>query len=103
MVRLEHANLQVRDLDATIRFLQTAFPDFRVRGEGPTLQGARWVHVGRDDVYLALKPQASRYRELMLFAIAIDGVTVDELHHQVRGAVFGRTAIEQTRDVRMAE
>jgi len=33
-VRLEHANLTVRDVEETIRFLQTAFPEFRVRGEG---------------------------------------------------------------------
>src|SRR5204862_8348937 len=30
-VRLEHANLTVRDIDGMIRFLQTAFPEFRVR------------------------------------------------------------------------
>ncbi len=54
MVRLEHANLQVRDLDEMIRFLRSAFPDFRVRGQGSNLQGTRWVHVGSDTAYLAL-------------------------------------------------
>ena len=29
--RLEHANLCVRDIDRTVRFLQTAFPEFRIR------------------------------------------------------------------------
>jgi catechol 2,3-dioxygenase-like lactoylglutathione lyase family enzyme len=57
-VRLDHANLCVRDVDATIRFLCTAFPEFRIRGEGRTWQGTRWVHVGTDRVYLALS-QAS--------------------------------------------
>jgi catechol 2,3-dioxygenase-like lactoylglutathione lyase family enzyme len=52
--RLDHANLIVRDIDETIRFLQTAFPDFRVRGGGTGPTGARWVHVGNDDTYLAL-------------------------------------------------
>ena len=33
-VRLEHANLCVRDIDGMLRFLKTAFPEFRVRGEG---------------------------------------------------------------------
>jgi hypothetical protein len=37
-VRLEHANLTVRDVEGTIRFLQTAFPEFRVRGEGKFAQ-----------------------------------------------------------------
>ena len=51
--RLEHANLSVRDLDGMIRFVQAAFPDFRVRGSGMGLLG-RWVHVGNDVTYLAL-------------------------------------------------
>jgi catechol 2,3-dioxygenase-like lactoylglutathione lyase family enzyme len=53
-VRLEHANLIVRDVDETTRFLRTAFPEFRVRGEGRTWHGTRWVHVGTDATYLAL-------------------------------------------------
>jgi catechol 2,3-dioxygenase-like lactoylglutathione lyase family enzyme len=54
MLRLDHANVSVRDIDGTITFLRTAFPDFRVRGGGTGPSGARWVHVGNDDVYLAL-------------------------------------------------
>ena len=53
-VRLEHANLIVRDVDAAIRFLQTAFPEFCIRREGKGWAGARWVHVGIDETYLAL-------------------------------------------------
>lgn len=53
-VRLEHANLSVRDVEATVRFLTTAFPEFRVRGEGASRDGRRWVHVGTDDTYIAL-------------------------------------------------
>ena len=29
--RFEHANLCVHDIDAVIRFLLTAFPDFKIR------------------------------------------------------------------------
>jgi catechol 2,3-dioxygenase-like lactoylglutathione lyase family enzyme len=57
--RLEHANLHVKDLDAMLRFVQTAFPEFRVRGQGKSWTGGRWVHVGDDDSYLALY-QASK-------------------------------------------
>lgn len=53
-IRLEHANLAVRDVDAMIRFLCTAFPDFRVRREGRYGAGRRWVHVGTDATYVAL-------------------------------------------------
>jgi catechol 2,3-dioxygenase-like lactoylglutathione lyase family enzyme len=57
--RLDHANLVVRDLEGAIRFLRTAFPDFRVRAAGPDWSGSRWVHVGNDATYLALH-QATR-------------------------------------------
>lgn len=53
-LRLEHANLVVRDVDAAVRFLQTAFPHFRVRHEGTSWRGARWLHIGDDDTYLAI-------------------------------------------------
>jgi catechol 2,3-dioxygenase-like lactoylglutathione lyase family enzyme len=53
-VRLEHANLSVDDIDATIRFLRTAFPEFRVRRDSTDPNGSRWVHVGTDETYIAL-------------------------------------------------
>lgn len=52
-IRLEHANISVRDIDATIRFLTTALPELKIRadaGSGP----ARWVHLGTPDHYVAL-------------------------------------------------
>ena len=52
--RLEHANVCVRDLDAMIRFLETTFPEFHVRGEGTSNDGTRWVHVGTNETYIAL-------------------------------------------------
>ena len=52
-VRIEHANLIVRDIDATARFLQTAFPEFRVRREGGS-GSDRWMHIGTDDTYITL-------------------------------------------------
>ena len=52
--RLEHANLVVKDIDATIRFLKTAFPEFRSRYDGVGVDGRRWVHHGTDDTYVAL-------------------------------------------------
>lgn len=54
MIRLEHANLCVRDIQGMIRFLQTAFPEFRVRGEGKSQDGTRWIHVGTQETYVAL-------------------------------------------------
>ena len=56
VVRLEHANISVRDIEASIRFLQTAFPEFRIRFDGNDSDGTRWVHIGTDDTYIALSP-----------------------------------------------
>jgi catechol 2,3-dioxygenase-like lactoylglutathione lyase family enzyme len=61
-VRLDHANVNVRDLDGTVRFLATACPELRVRGAG-TYYGSRWVHVGNDDAYVALYETRARAEE----------------------------------------
>jgi len=61
--RLEHANLIVRDIAETIRFLQTAFADFRLRGEGKSPMGRRWVHIGNDETYIALNEAVSEPSE----------------------------------------
>ena len=53
--RLEHANLTVRNIDATLAFVRTAFPSFGIRHDACDSNGRRWVHVGSDDVYLALQ------------------------------------------------
>jgi catechol 2,3-dioxygenase-like lactoylglutathione lyase family enzyme len=62
-VRLEHANLLVRDIDATVRFLQTALPQFRIRFDGADARGVRWVHVGTDDTYIALTQSTMEPRQ----------------------------------------
>ena len=57
MIRLEHVNLVVKDIDTTLRFLQTAFPDWRVRGRGESEwygHKRNWLHVGTDDYYITL-------------------------------------------------
>ena len=53
-VRLEHANLSVHDIDAMIRFLRAAFPEFRIRKDATGADGLRWVHLGTDGTYIAL-------------------------------------------------
>ncbi len=53
-VQLEHANLTVPDVDEAIRFVQTAFPDFKIRWDGKSFIGSRTVHIGTDETYLAL-------------------------------------------------
>ena len=52
-VYLEHANITVNNLERSITFFKTAFPNFKIRGEGIS-ENRRWVHFGLDSVYIAL-------------------------------------------------
>lgn len=57
MIRLEHLNLVVSDLQATRDFIQTAFPEWEVRGQGENEWYGKvrsWLHVGTDEYYLTL-------------------------------------------------
>lgn len=51
-IYLEHANITVQNLQEAIRFFQTAFPNFRIRGGGNETR--EWVHLGDDHTYIAL-------------------------------------------------
>ncbi len=57
-IRIEHANITVRDIDAAARFLQTAFPTFEVRREGKN-DSNRWMHIGTQDTYIALNQSSA--------------------------------------------
>jgi len=52
-IRMEHANLNVRNMDDSVRFLKAAFPEFEIRREGLN-EGRRWMHIGNEDTYIAL-------------------------------------------------
>lgn len=54
-MKIEHANICVRDIDAMIQFLLTAFPEFKIRRDAISEDGSRWVHIGTDDIYFALE------------------------------------------------
>jgi len=55
MTRIEHFNITVPEIDAAIRFLQAAAPDFKVRRDVRPSDSYRWVHIGNDDYYIALQ------------------------------------------------
>ncbi|HPE30143.1 MAG TPA: VOC family protein [Parvularculaceae bacterium] len=63
--RLEHANLVVTAIEPTLDFLQTAFPSWRLRGEGRDQWAGmprRWVHFGDDDTYITLNDFGRGYQ-----------------------------------------
>ncbi len=49
------------------------------------------------------QPEPSLDREVVDVAIPVDRQAVDELHHEVRQAVVGRSAVDQAGDVRVIE
>lgn len=53
--RLEHANLTVPDIDASIDFLMTVEPEFQILHDAGDGGAYRWVHIGTPDTYLALE------------------------------------------------
>ena len=55
MPKLEHANLVLTKIEPTLKFLETAFPEWRIRGEGKSDwygKPRRWLHFGDDDSYV---------------------------------------------------
>lgn len=89
MVRLEHANLVVKTIQPTLDFLLTAFPQWRVRGEGDMTWGSgdtaverHWLHVGDDDYYLTLNDNGNgdiRDVKSVQQGVAHLGFVVDDL------------------------
>lgn len=49
---LEHFNITVNDLQESVRFFQTAFPHFKIRGGSH--DNREWVHLGDEDTYIAI-------------------------------------------------
>ncbi len=57
MVHLEHLNLVVRDIPASVKFYQAAFPHWRIRQQGESQwngKDRKWLHIGDDYQYLTL-------------------------------------------------
>jgi len=56
---LEHINITSTDIEATVAFLQTAMPEFQIRGGGEGIACKRWVHVGTDSSYLSIEDRGA--------------------------------------------
>ena len=107
-IRLEHANLCVHDLDGVIRFLLHAFPGFRVRRDTTEPDGSRWVHVGSDEIYLALSPakagEAKRGKPYRgrpgLNHLAFEVDDVDALRERLRAAGYQDSTVPNAHPAR---
>jgi catechol-2,3-dioxygenase len=90
MVRFEHANLVVNEIERTLQFIQTAFPSWAVRGQGEMQwQGKtrRWLHVGNDDYYITLNDGAqekNRFLKGHSAGLAHLGFVVDDIEEVIK-------------------
>jgi len=108
LVRLEHANICVKDIDVIIGFLKTAFPDFRVRGEGTIKGDRRWLHVGTDDTYIALnQAKADAQRDWSPYSgvpgvnhLAYEVDNVDSLRERLLAGGFKESTVPNTHPFR---
>ena len=99
--RLEHANLGVRDIEAMTRFLQTACPEFRIRGEGTSRDGTRWVHIGTSETHIALgqaKTHSGRHwvpytGEPGVNHLAYEVDDVESLHMRLKAAGYRESTV----------
>ncbi len=57
-IYLEHANITVNDPQEAIKFFQTAFPHFKIRGGGNGMR--EWIHLGDDNTYIAINQAKQR-------------------------------------------
>lgn len=85
MIRLEHVNLVVKDMKETLDFIQTAFPDWKVRGKGESEWYGKfrnWLHIGTDEYYITLNQGTNDdNRDLKSHSpgLAHIGFTVDDM------------------------
>ncbi len=57
MIQLEHINLVIKDIDASLKFYRAAFPHWSIRSKGESEwygKPRNWLHFGDDYQYLAL-------------------------------------------------
>lgn len=104
---LEHANITVPDIEAATRFLQTAFPEFRVRGGGKRPDGL-WRHVGDDVTYLALQQESQHHPDprtrYVHDGVHHLGVVVEDVHgleQRLRAAGYRQNAMGEDHPARM--
>ena len=96
-MRFEHGNLTVRNIDEEIRFLQAAFPEFKIRHDGRAPDGTGWVHVGTDDTYITLNPAHTesgnprRYSDPGVNHLGFVVDDLDALRDRIHAAGFKKT------------
>ncbi|MFG1490142.1 VOC family protein [Oceanospirillum sp. HFRX-1_2] len=98
MIHLEHVNLVVSDLVASLKFYRAAFPQWKVRAKGESNWYGKvrnWLHYGDDYQYLALNDSGTGHNrdltghELGLAHIAFVTSNIDAVITRLAEAGFG--------------
>ena len=69
MIKIEHINLTVRDLEESVRLFKVLWPNADIRHRGEVKGGMsgdfEWLHLGNDDTYIALQaaPEKKEFYE----------------------------------------
>lgn len=75
MIRIEHINIVVYNMEESLTFYQAAFPDWRIRdrGDGDWYGKPRqWLHFGDDFNYIAMNgPATGKPRDLTTLDVGL--------------------------------
>ncbi|WP_154124718.1 VOC family protein [Grimontia hollisae] len=103
---VEHANITVTNLDNAIQFLQTAMPEFVVRGKGYS-DDHGWCHLGTNTSYIALQEvvinkavERIPYRQLGVNHIGFVVADAEKAANRLREAGYKEVSFDKTHPAR---
>jgi catechol 2,3-dioxygenase-like lactoylglutathione lyase family enzyme len=72
-LRIEHVNKSCQNLEATLRFYQTLFPDWSIRAQAQS-SGFSWLHFGNNQFYMSLYERSNPSEPISLDTGNIDHI-----------------------------
>lgn len=105
---LEHANITVKNIDESVKFFQTAFPEMKIRGGGEGNNGP-WIHIGTDVTYFALNEDYNQHESVKNYSstginhIGFVVQNVDQVAERLLGAGYERSYPKQIQQFRIRD
>ena len=102
---LEHLNITVTNVENTIKFLQTAMPELKIRGGGEGIKTLEWVHLGTEKSYISIEDRGARekgphipYKHPGLNHIGFVVANIEDLAKRMRQAELGIESLQKMVD-----